>query len=106
MSDTLVHDQAFADIAMREMLSTTDLDEATCILVESDNCSGQYKSAEHFRDLQKISNDTNLKLIRLYWIEGHGKGEVDHVGGIAKVYARDQITRGVIFTNAAGMATS
>eukprot|EP00794_Sanderia_malayensis_P019611 gene19611-21542_t len=106
VSDTLVHDQAFVDIAMREMLSTTDLDEATCILVESDNCSGQYKSAEHFHDLQKISNDTNLKLIRLYGIEGHGKGEVDHVGGIAKVYARDQITRGVIFTNAAGIATS
>jgi len=42
----------------------------------------------------------------LYGIEGHGKGEVDHVGGIAKVYARDEISGGVIFTDAGQIVNS
>ena len=101
ISDTRDHDQPFVKLVTKEMLSTTDTDDANVILVESDNCSGQYKSAEHFHDLQMISNDENKTLVRFYGVEGHGKGEVDHVGGIAKVFARDQINRGVIFSGAA-----
>lgn len=33
----------------------------------------------------------------MYGIAGHGKGEVDHVGGIAKVAVRRQISGGEIF---------
>ena len=56
--------------------------------------------------MQNVSNEFNLPLIRIYGVEGHGKGEVDHVGGIAKVYARDEINRGTIFTNASGIVNS
>ena len=106
VSDTLQHDQTFVHLSIREMLDATDLDDANYIIVESDNCSSQYKSAEHFTDLQSISDDFEMPLVRLYGIEGHGKGEVDHVGGIAKVYARDQISRGVIYQNASSIVSS
>ena len=72
-------------MAIKEMLSTTtDKDGVSVILIESDNCSNQYKSAEHFHDLQKISDEENKTLVRFYGVEGHGKGEVDHVGGLRR----------------------
>ena len=100
ISHSREHDQPFVNMAMKEMLCATNMEDEEYILIESDNCSAQYKSAEHFCDLQNISNENNKTVIRFYGIEGHGKGEVDHVGGIAKVSARDEITRGVIFSNA------
>ena len=53
----------------------------TCI-VESDNCSCQYKSAKHFEDLQEICDGIGIPLVRLFSMAGHSKGKVDHVGGI------------------------
>ena len=100
VSDNREHDQPFVAVAIKKMLSTTD-DGADVILIESDNCCSQYKSAEHFHDLQKLSNEEEKMVVRFYGVEGHGKGEVDHVGGIAKVNARDEMTRGTIFENAA-----
>ena len=43
----------------------------------------------------------NTPVIRMYGIPGHGKGEVDHVGGIAKVTIREMAARGQSFCNAA-----
>ena len=80
---------------MKEMLSATDMNAS---LIESDNCSRQYKSAEHFYDLQKIADKEQKTLIRFYV---DAKGEVDHFWGIAKVSARDEISRGIICANAA-----
>ena len=49
----------------------------TIIVIDSDNCSSQYKSVEHFFDLQCVSNHTSNLLIRIFGIAEHGKWEVD-----------------------------
>ena len=40
-------------------------------------------------------------MVPFYEVEEHGKGEVDHVRSAAKVTARDEMTRGTVFDNAA-----
>ena len=66
-------------------------ESGTTLVIESDNCSSQYKSVENFHNLQELSNKFNVTIIYLYGIAGHGKGEVDHVGGIAKISIRREI---------------
>ena len=60
-------------------------------MIESDNCTSQYKSAQHFHDLQEISTKYNRMLVRVFGIAGHGKGEIDHVGGLAEVAIRQAV---------------
>ena len=70
------------------------------IIIDSDNCASQYKSGLHFYHLQEISNNYDISVIRTYGIPGHGKGEVDHVGGTAKVTIRRMAAAGCTFINA------
>jgi len=69
------------------MLDSVEMIPEMCV-IESDNCSSQYKSAQAFDDMQSISNKLNIPVIRIFSIAGHGKGEVDHVGGLAKCAIR------------------
>lgn len=76
-SDTRVHDQVFVRLTVDEMISEVpNLNSYEAVIVESDNCSSQYKSARHFSDMQDLSNRLDKKVIRIYGIAGHGKGEV------------------------------
>ena len=98
VSNSRVHDQIFVKSALEEMIESTDgLNDSTTLVIESDNCSVQYKSARHFYHLQQLSNQTNKTIIRMYGIAGHGKGEVDHVGGVAKVAVRREMASGAVF---------
>ena len=45
-------------------------------MIKSDNCSNQYKSAAHFHDVQKLLNEFNTKIIRIFGIVQHGKGKL------------------------------
>ena len=100
VSDCKTHDQVFVDLVMKEMLDEEDLTSPECIVVDSDNCTAQYKSAVHFYNLQQISNTYDLPVIRIYGVPGHGKGEVDHVGGMAKVAVHRMAAEGHTFQNA------
>ena len=60
-----------------------EVPEGSYIVIESDNCSSQYKSCAHFYGMQKLANQYNVNIVRVYGIAEHGKGEVDHVGGLA-----------------------
>ena len=102
-SDDRTHDVVFTDLALREMLASLDVDDAVVIIIESDNCRNQYKSAAHFSKLQKIADAYNKQIIRIWSVAGHGKGEVYHVGGIAKVAIRNDIARGNFFSNSKDM---
>ena len=82
------------------MLDTIELPADGSIIIESDNCSGQYKSAEHFHNMQCIANKYQRQVVCVYRVAGHGEGEVDHVGGVAKVAVRQDIARGSYFANA------
>ena len=85
-SDSRQHDQVFVKLAVDKMLNTIiNFPDNTTILIASDNCTSQYKSVQHFADMQQLANRYDTTVIRSYGIAAHGKGEVDHVGGIAKV---------------------
>ena len=99
VSDSRVHDQAFVKLAMIEMTQSMDVPDDAVIVIESDTCSGQYKPSHHFTDMQHLANKFNHTVIRVFDIADHGKGEVDHVGGAAKVAVRQQIAR-ELFTSA------
>ena len=98
MSDSRVYDQAFVILAMIEMIKSTDVPDAV-IVIKSDNCLGQYKS-HHFTNMQHLANKLNHTVIRVFGIADHGKGEVDHVTGVAKVAVQQQIARGELFASA------
>ena len=100
ISDSRVHDQAFVKLVLVKMLDSVTIPEGAIIIIESDNCSSQYKSAHHFQDIQDLANKYGCTIIRVFGIAGHGKGEVDHVGGVAKVAVRQEIARGYIYTKA------
>ena len=63
----------------------------------------RYFGRSHFKDCQDLSNRLKVELIRIYGISGHRKGEVDHVGGIAKVAIRREVAAGKFLYTAAEM---
>ena len=54
-------------------------------------------------NMQKMADENNIDVIRIYGIAGHGKGEVDHVGGIAKTSIRREVANGSFFYGATDM---
>ena len=98
-SDDRKHDQVFVKLEMKEMMNEAEIVPYKYIIIESDNFSSQYKSAPHFHHLQDICNKYELKIIHVYSVAGHGKGQVDHVGGLAKVAIRREIGAGPFFAN-------
>ena len=72
--DDRLHDSTFTDIAIKEMLASTYVQESDAIIIESDNCTTQYKSASHFFKLQQLSDVFCKPIICIWSIAGHGKG--------------------------------
>ena len=72
-------------------------------LANEDNGSSQFKSAPPFINIQELSDKYKIKVICIYSIAGHEKGEVDHVGCLAKVAMRREIGAGVFFADAEDM---
>lgn len=66
------------------------------LIIESDNAV-QYKYTQHFHEVQALCNRQERKILRVYGIAQHGKGEVDHVGGIAKNSIRKAVAEGRLF---------
>ena len=73
------------------------------LILRSDNASN-FKSAEAFDDIQRICNETNINIMRVYGSPGHGKCEVDSAGGHLKNPIRKHITKGNIIHSAGGVA--
>ena len=55
LSDNWQHDQSFVKIVIESMLEGQNMD-GKFIIIESDNCTAQYKSVKHFFHLQTIRN--------------------------------------------------
>ena len=100
VSNDRSHNPSFVKMAMQGMMDYSDMSDGS-VIIESDNCCSQYKSSQHFHDMQDIANTSGWQIIRIYSVAGHGKGEVDNVGGVAKVAVRQEISRGAYFSNAA-----
>ena len=85
----------FVNVVLKEIIESVSTIPQLCI-IESDNCSAQYKSTEHFHDIQSLAGHFNIPIIRVF--VGHKKGEVDHVGSLAKCAIRRYVgTGGKIF---------
>ena len=100
LSDILEHDTVFTKSCLDNLLENYDTEST--LIIESDNCSSQYKCAAHFYDIQSISNTTNCTVIRIYGVSGHGKGEADGVGSIIKTAVRREVARDNFFKDAEG----
>ena len=46
-------------------------------MIKSDNTPSQYKNKYTFNSMQTLSNDYNVKIIRIYGAAGHGKGLIE-----------------------------
>ena len=101
LSDDVIQDHVFVSKVLDEMLVGTD--HSKMIVIESDNCASQYKCTAHFYKLQCIANERNTTIIRCYAVAGHGKGEVDHVGGLTKVKVRREVAAGHVMQTASEM---
>ena len=99
VTDDKKHDQPCVRLVLEKMVDTVE-DLPEMVIIESDNCSSQYKSAQHFDDIQAITNKIGIPIIRLFSIAGHRKGEVDHVGGLAKCAIRRYVGTGSFVLNA------
>ena len=76
---------------------------AEYIIIESDNCKSQYKSAAHFASIQSMADFCDKKVLQLFGMAEYGKGEVEHVGGISKTTIRCEIANGGFFSVAEEM---
>ena len=103
LSDDRFQDQVFVNHVLDKMLEESSLKEGDKLIIESDNCTSQYKCAEHFSGLQDIARKYKVTVIRVYGVAGHGKGDVDHVGGLAKVCVRREIVAGEALYNSEDM---
>ena len=88
-SDDKKHDHS---IAIDKIIEETKKDCA--IIIHSDNCNSQYKSAKHFFGMQRLTDKLNQQVIHVFGVAGHGKGEVDHVGGLSKVAIHCEVAAG------------
>ena len=70
--DSLKHDQVFVKKVPEEMLSDIEIPQESMIVIQSDNCTSQYKSAQHFHDLQEISTKYNRILVRVFGLALQG----------------------------------
>ena len=88
VSNCYTNNQSIMWLYAGEIMDYTGAPENITIVWETDNCSYQRKSAEHFRDCQQLANLWLRIIVQIWGIAGHRKGEVDHVGDFAKVAAR------------------
>ena len=63
ISDDLTHDQAFVKVVMMEILDEIDIKPEDEIVASSDNCTSQYKSAQHFNDLRSFTDKYQIDII-------------------------------------------
>ena len=100
ISDDLTHDQAFVKIAIREILDEIKVSPGDTVIVNSDNCTSQYKSAHNFHDLETLAKEYKINIIRIFGVPGHGKNEINTVGGTQKIAIRRAVANRMVFDGA------
>lgn len=103
LSDDTIQDKSFVNNVLQKMLSECDIFQISNLIVKSDNCFSQYKCAKKFYGLSQIANQFNVNVIHIFVIAGHGKGQVDQVGGLAKDTIRREVAAEKNFSNANDM---
>ena len=75
VSDDRKYDQHFAQSCTERMLEAPEEQafDMCKVIIENDNCSGQYKSSPYFDSMQEIANRYNIPVIRIYGITEQGR---------------------------------
>ena len=102
LSEDNQHDQVLVGVNLEKLINVAVEYDPAVILVESDN-GNDYKSAQHFNDVQKICDRVNIPILRAYGTPEHCKHEVDHVGGIAKMVLCRAVASDVFFRDVSDM---
>ena len=87
-------------------MNAVEIPENFYIVIESDNCSSQYKSVAHFHSIQQLCSKFNVTIAHVYGIAEHGNAEVDHVGGLAKMAVRNAVAQGEFFADSTDVFSS
>ena len=96
LSESRIHDQVYTKESISRIISSApDLD---FYFIRSDNATN-FKCAQCFYDLQMLSNEKLATIVTTYGIVGHGKGEIDSVGGHIKNAVRKSIAAGAYILN-------
>ena len=96
--------QHFLQLCILEILKKVDFSKNPgFIVIESDNCSYQYRSSAHFHGMQTLANKFKVNVICIFSIAEHGKGEVDHVDDLAKTTLWRAIAAGAFFNDVGEM---
>ena len=53
-SDDLKHDTIFVEIVIEKMLDDAEIGLDSIVTIQSNNCSSQYKSVNHFAKIQNL----------------------------------------------------
>ena len=70
LSDDIKHDNVLVDTALREMTVSIEPGQGQTLLINSDNCTCQYKCAPHLVKLQSLSDTLQTVIIRIWSIAG------------------------------------
>lgn len=95
LSDNKKCDHVFSDVVLQRMLNP--IPPPPILVIETDNCASQCKSAAHFYCLQFLSERKKMKIVRVYGIVGHVKQALDHVGGMIKEWVWWEVAAGQFF---------
>lgn len=96
LSESRVHDQVYTKESLSRIIRSIPGYEQ--YVIRSDN-AGHFKCAQCFYDLQALSNEYSITIVRVYGTSGHGKGEIDSVGGHLKNAIRKKISTGSYILN-------
>ena len=103
LNDDTKHDPFYVDHVLRDIIIKYDIKNED-LWIQSDNAPTQYKKKHAFALLQKLADDFNLRIIRTYSADGHGKGVIDAMSSFGVKNILDIVTHDVFFNNSAEIA--
>ena len=101
LSNSTIHDYAIVDLVLRDVFDLQKWKNNT-VIIKSDNCQEQYKDLNAFGSYQKLADDYNTKILRVYGAAGHGRGLIDAMSsfGVKSILRRNIVGKDVFFSNA------
>ena len=76
LSEDKTHGPVFIHEVLIDLFDKLSIKNKT-IMIKSDNAPTQYINKYAFNSMQTLSNDYNVKIIRIYGAAGHGKSLID-----------------------------
>ena len=80
LSDDTTHGPEFVHEVLVDLFDKLSIKNETT-MIKSDNALTQYKNKYAFNSIQTLSNDYNVKIIRIFGAAGHRKGLIDAMLG-------------------------